>query len=234
MPSSVELVAVVPAYREAKRVGRTVSQLLAQCGQVVVVDDGSGDGTAEAARDAGATVVVHAENRGKGVALQTGFARALELGAEIVITLDADGQHSPEDVAAFLDLHESQGHEVIVGNRMNNKKSMPIIRRCTNRFMSWLLSRIMKQRVPDTQNGYRLYEAKVLPYVLSESRGFAAESEQLLYLAYRGFRIGAVPVQTIYGDEKSKIHPVRDTIRFLNMISRYYRHRKRIKPTSDR
>jgi glycosyltransferase involved in cell wall biosynthesis len=220
-------VVVVPAYREHDRVGDTIRAILKVCDAVVVVDDGSGDGTAEAARSAGADVVVHEKNRGKGVALQTGFRRAQELNAGVVITLDADGQHDPDEIQSFLHQYASSGQEVIVGNRMTNKGRMPLVRRVTNRLMSLLLSVLMKQWVPDTQNGYRLYAAEALPFVEAESRGFAAESEQLLYLAYRGFRIGSVPVRTIYGDEKSKIHPFRDTIRFLNMIARYYRHRSR-------
>ena len=227
MPPQPKAVVVMPAFREAKKVGDTINGVLPYCSTVVVVDDGSGDGTAEAARSASADVVVHVENRGKGVALQTGFKRAVELGADLVLTLDADGQHAPSDIQAFLEVAEETGLDVLVGNRMEANRNMPWIRRRTNQFMSGLLSCMMKQKVPDTQNGYRLYRAEVLPFVQAESRGFAAESEQLLYLAYKGFRIGSVPVKTIYEDEKSKINPITDTVRFFNMIIRYYRHRKR-------
>lgn len=218
-------VVVVPAYRESSRVGDTVRAIRKLCDTVIVVDDGSKDGTAEEARSAGADVIVHDRNRGKGVALETGFRRAQELNADVVITLDADGQHDPEDIPSFLRQYSSAGQEVIVGNRMANKGNMPLVRRWTNRLMSAFLSALMRQWVPDTQNGFRLYSIKALPFVKAESRGFAAESEQLLYLAYQGFQIGSVPVRTIYGNEKSKIHPLRDTFRFFNMVARYYRHR---------
>ena len=87
--------------------------------------------------------------------------------------------------------------------------------------MSWLLSKLMRQKVPDTQNGYRMYRAAVLPYTQTQSQGFAAESEQLLYLSDRGFRIKSVPVRTIYSDEQSSISPIKDSFRFFKMVLRY-------------
>lgn len=218
-----KLVVVMPAFREAERIEDTVRSVLQYCPNVIVIDDGSNDGTAEIAESAGADVVVHETNRGKGEALETGFARARELGANLIITMDADGQHDPADITKFVAAFEKQQVDVLIGNRMEANRDMPWIRRRTNQFMSWLLSRIMRQRVPDTQNGYRMYRAAVLPYIQTRSKGFAAESEQLLYLADHGIRIGSVPVKTIYGDEESKIHPVQDTIRFFRMIARYYR-----------
>jgi hypothetical protein len=104
---------------------------------------------------------------------------------------------------------------------------MPLVRRLTNRFMSWMLSREMKQYVPDTQCGFRLTRSDVIPLVAAESERFAAESETLLRMADRGVRIGAVRIRTIYRDEKSSINPVTDTIRFIRMIRRYRAGRRR-------
>ncbi len=224
---SETLAVVIPAYKESEKVGTTVQAALQQCSTVIVVDDGSLDGTAEAARKAGADVIVHEVNQGKGIALQTGFARAQELGADLIVTLDADGQHDPAEIRDFIDAYQAQDADVLVGNRMTANRNMPWIRRRTNQCMSWLLSRIMHQRVPDTQNGYRLYRSEVLPYTETESKGFAAESEQLLYLADRGFQIGSVPVRTIYQDEESSINPIPDTIRFLKMLVRYTQQSQR-------
>jgi hypothetical protein len=100
---------------------------------------------------------------------------------------------------------------------------MPINRLLTNRFMSWLLSRKMGQRVPDTQCGYRLMRLNALPETPTASQRFAAESEVLLDLSSRGVKIGSVPIQVIYRDEKSKIRPFRDTIRFFRMLREYDR-----------
>ena len=221
------LVVVMPAFHEAERVGDTVRAVLQFCPKVVVVDDGSNDGTAEVAESAGADVVVHEENQGKGIALKTGFARALELGAELIATIDADGQHDPADLSKFVEEFKRQNVDVLVGNRMRANRNMPWIRRRTNQVMSWLLSKMMRQSVPDTQNGYRMYRTKVLPYIHTQSKGFAAESEQLLYLADQGLKIGSVSVRTIYSDEESSIHPLRDTVKFFKMILRYY-HQPRV------
>jgi glycosyltransferase involved in cell wall biosynthesis len=214
---------VVPAYHEAGRIGVVVSGIKRWIGDVIVVDDGSGDATAAEAEAAGAIVIRHARNMGKGTALETGFRRARESGHDYVITMDGDGQHDPADVPAFVRAYRDGGASVVVGSRMGDVKRMPLVRLLTNRFMSWLLSRKMGQRVPDTQCGYRLYALDAITGVPVGSGGFAAESEILLDLSQRGVRIGSVPVATIYGTEKSKIHPVRDAVRFFGMLRRYRR-----------
>lgn len=222
-----KLAVVLPAYCEADKIGDTVRSVLNYCPNVIVVDDGSPDRTAEIAKAAGARhVIVHQQNQGKGIALQTGFDHALKQGFEWIITIDADGQHNPADISKFVDQFEQEEVDVLVGNRMTANRNMPWIRRRTNQFMSWLLSRIMHQKVPDTQNGYRGYHAKVIPYLKTQSTGFAAESEQLLHIADRGLKIGSVAVETIYSDEESSIHPLRDTLRFFRMIVQYYQNPK--------
>lgn len=212
---------VVPAYREAGRIGDVVRRIREHVADVIVVDDGSGDGTGAAAAAAGATVVAHPVNQGKGVALATGFRHARERGFEALVTMDADGQHDPADLAGFIEAYRRTGIPVLIGNRMADTQAMPRVRRWTNRFMSWLLSREMGQYVPDTQCGYRLYRCDILPFLAAGSARFAAESEVLLKLAQRGVRMDSVRVRTIYGDEKSKINPGADTVRFFSMLLRF-------------
>jgi len=216
---------VVPAYKEEGRIGGVVRDILEHCRNVIVVDDGSTDGTAEEARRAGAEVLVHEVNRGKGAALETAFKRVLERGFEYVITMDADGQHVASDIPAFVEAYGNGRTPVLIGNRMNDPRGMPLVRRLTNRFMSRLLSREMGRTVPDTQNGYRLYRSDVLECMAPVSGRYAAESEILLELAAAGVEIGAVPVQVIYRDEKSKINPFIDTIRFFAMLKQYRKKR---------
>jgi len=222
-PSTTSLCVLVPAYEEEARVASTVKRVQEYASNVVVIDDGSSDRTAEVAKEAGAMVIRHEQNRGKGVALQTGFDHAREQGHELVITLDADGQHDPAAIPEFLRTYEKTGLPVLIGNRMGDRINMPFVRRCTNMFMSWLLSREIGQRVPDTQCGYRLYRCDVIPALSSEATGYAAESEILFHLARGGAKIGEVPLTAIYNDEESKIHPVRDTIRFFGMLRRLNR-----------
>jgi glycosyltransferase involved in cell wall biosynthesis len=210
---------LVPAYQEAGRIGRTVAAIREHCDKVIVIDDGSGDRTAEEAGAAGAQVIRHPRNLGKGAALHTGFEHALQQNYEFLITMDGDGQHDPADIPAFIAAFDRTQAPVVVGNRMDDPATMPLVRRCTNRYMSWLLSRRMGQRVPDTQNGFRLYARAAFPLLVATvCTGFAAESEVLLKLAGSGLRIASAPVKIIYRDEKSKIRPVRDTIRFFRML----------------
>jgi glycosyltransferase involved in cell wall biosynthesis len=219
---------LIPGYNESSRIGAVVRQVLEFLPDVVVVDDGSGDATAEEARAAGAVVLRHEVNQGKGAALATGFAHARAKGFGWVITLDADGQHAPSDIPRFVEAYVRTGIPVLVGNRMGETATMPRIRRWTNTYMSNLLSREMGQFVPDTQCGYRLYRIDVLPFLLTRSARFEAESESLLNVAARGLTIGPVPISVIYLEgRESHIRPVRDTIRFFSMLSDYRRRRRR-------
>jgi glycosyltransferase involved in cell wall biosynthesis len=224
---------IIPGYNEQGRIGKVVKAVRAFAPMVLVIDDGSGDNTAAEAGEGGATVIRHAVNQGKGVALNTGFSYAREHGFEFVITMDADGQHDPADLPGFIQAYETGGMPVLIGNRMSDPKTMPWVRKMTNVFMSWLLSREMGQWVPDTQSGYRLIRCDVLDGLQIEAARFAAESEILLALAERGVTIGAVPMRVIYRDEKSKINPVHDTIRFFSMLNRYRRIREQRPAASE-
>ena len=217
---------IIPALNEGRRIANVVRRVCERVATVIVIDDGSRDDTSREARAAGAVVLRHEINRGKGEALLTGFRHAREQGFDYVITMDGDGQHDPADLPRFVDAYLSTGTPVLVGNRMADTERMPLVRCLTNRFMSGLLSREMGQRVPDTQCGYRLFRSDVYPLAATESARFAAESEVLLQLSDQGVQIGSVPVTTIYGDEKSKINPFRDTIRFFSMLRRYRRKKR--------
>jgi glycosyltransferase involved in cell wall biosynthesis len=213
----------LPAYNEAAHVGEVVRQVRAQDVAVLVIDDGSEDGTADTAAQAGARVLKLERNQGKGAALREGFIQALREGYAAVITMDADGQHSPEDLPAFTAAYRRTGIPVLIGNRMGDPRGMPLARRLTNRVMSALLNRRLRQFIPDTQNGFRLYQSDVLPLAFPQDYGYAAESEILLELDRLGVRMDSVPVRTIYGDERSGIHPLRDAFRFLLMLRRFSR-----------
>lgn len=225
--SSGKFCVVLPAFREARTIRAIVGQIRAMGLPVVVVDDGSDDETGREAEAAGAVVVRHPVNRGKGVALTTGFQWAHANGYEAAVTLDSDGQHDPAEITQFIEAYRRTGIPVLIGNRMWNPEGMPRVRRWTNHTMSWLLSREMKRYVPDTQCGYRLIRCDLVPFVAARSERFAAESEILLRMAERGIRIDSVRIRTIYGEEKSRINPFTDTIRFIRMLWTYRRSRRR-------
>jgi len=214
--------AVIPAFNAAATIGDVVTRcaVIGVLDQVLVIDDGSGDETADNAAGAGAVLIKHEVNRGKGAALRTGFAYAVEQDYDAVITLDADGQHEPESIPDFLDQFEAEGYPVILGNRMLDPAGMPWLRRATNRTTSWIVSRIAGQEINDSQCGYRFYTTSVLTRVHLEMDRYDAESEILVKAAATGFKVGAVPIRTIYADESSFISPWRDTLRFIRMVIR--------------
>jgi len=211
---------VIPAYREEARIGGVVRSVMPYCRDVIVVDDGSDDATGREASEAGAVVLTQPANMGKALALKRAFAHAREQGFECALTMDGDGQHDPADIPGFLNVYDGTATPVVVGNRMADARGMPFVRRMTNMFMSRLLSRRMGQRVPDTQCGYRLVRCDLLPDPLPGSERFAGESESLIRMSAAGVRFASAPVKVIYRDEKSKIHPVKDTIRFFTMLRR--------------
>ena len=144
------------------------------------------------------------------------------MGLEYVITLDADGQHNPEEIPRFLQKELDTGADIIVGNRMAEIKNMPADRVFANRLTSWFVSARAGVRVPDSQNGYRLIRTALYTELKIKSKRYAAESEVLIKGAKAGAKIDWVPVETIYASEQSSVHPVVDTVRFLRMAIRSF------------
>ena len=212
--------AIIPAYFEEKHIADVVRRTRVQLDHVLVVDDGSTDGTADRAREAGADVIVHPQNRGKGVSIQTGMRHWLGRDLEYVLILDGDGQHLPEEVDRFLRA-ASAGAKLLVGTRMKDVSSMPLLRRMVNRYMSGRISRLCGQRIPDTQCGFRMLHRDLILDLLDGANRFEYETEMLIVASRKGCRIESVPITTVYSDEVSSIHPMRDTLRFFKLMRRY-------------
>lgn len=209
---------LIPTYNEAKSIALLIKQIGSYNLEVIVVDDGSLDNTGSIAGNSGATVLQNKKNEGKGASLIKGFNYALSRGFEAVVTMDGDGQHLPQDIPLFIEAAGKSSSAVFIGNRMSSLKGMPLFRIITNRFMSWFLSSIVKQKVYDTQCGFRLLKREVLEKLNLTTRKYETESEILLKASRLGFKIDSVPVTTVYLDEKSKINPVVDTLRFIRFI----------------
>ena len=217
-----KIAAVIPAYNEEKHIGGVVRRTRRQLGDVLVVDDGSQDETAENARAAGAEVIVHEQNRGKGETIKTGLRHWLDRQFDFVIILDADGQHPPEEIDRFVTAALSaEEPKLILGTRMNDLSTMPFVRRVVNRWMSGRISAVCGQEIPDTQCGFRMLHRQLIPELLGGAARFDYETEMLIIASRKGFKIASVPISTVYSDEVSSIHPVRDTIRFFKLMRRY-------------
>jgi glycosyltransferase involved in cell wall biosynthesis len=213
--------AVIPAYFEEKHVADVARRTLQQLDHVLVIDDGSSDATASVARNAGAEVIVHSQNRGKGESIKTGLRHWLDRNLIYVVILDADGQHLPEEIMRFLEAASSTRAELLIGTRMSDVREMPLVRRLVNRYMSNKISRLCSQNIPDTQCGFRMVHRSLIPDLLGGAERFDYETEMLILSSRKGCRIESVPITTVYSDEVSSIHPVRDTIRFFKLIRRY-------------
>ncbi len=212
--------AILPALNAARFLPDVIGQIRALHPELrtLIVDDGSTDETAEVARQAGAEVIVHEVNQGKGQALKTGYAWALENGLDYVFTMDSDGQHLPAEMAGFLEQAQEGNFDIVVGTRMAQTENMPWIRLKTNQFTSWVISRLAGCTIPDSQNGYRLYRTECLRGIKLKTSRYDSESEILVRLARRGFTIGSTPITTVYGDEESSINPFVDTGRFFRLV----------------
>ncbi len=216
-------IAVVPSYNEGRNIGSLVSDLLKMGLAVLVVDDGSSDNTEREALDNGAMVVRNKYNLGKGYSVRKGIEFVLgKMNYEWIVLIDGDGQHHPEDIPILMTATRNDDVDMVVGNRMLYTKNMPLVRIWTNRFMSWVISKMCGQYIPDTQCGFRLLRSSAAGKLPLETHNYDIESEMLIEGAKNKLRITSAPIRTIYGDEKSKIHPIRDTWRFGKLIFRYY------------
>ena len=213
---------LLPAYNESRTIGQIIQEASEFISEIVVIDDGSSDETAEIASASGVVCLANATNCGKGNALRKGFAYAIEHGYELVFTMDSDGQHEPADIPRFLEHFHSTQPDILIGARdtENLRTSMPFHRRVNNRLVSYVGSRLCGQRVPDFQSGYRLIRTDVLRQVDLETERYETESELLIKAGRLGFRIESLPIQTRYGDEVSHVKPLREMWLFTRLLLR--------------
>lgn len=217
---TVRICVVIPAFQAAGMVADVVRGSRALLEDVVVVDDGSTDATGEQALEAGAVVLRHEANRGKGAALKTGFAWALARGYDAVVTLDADRQHLPSDIPKFLEEYERSRAPLIIGSRRHLFSGMLPRRRMANQFSAWSISIASRARILDSQSGFRLYSSELLRSVQLEANGFDAESEVIVRAGRLGMTIVMLPIDLgfVNGVATSHYRPVADSVRIALRI----------------
>ena len=211
----------IPAFEAAAAVGVVVRRTAAMGFEVVVIDDGSRDGTGDAARACGVPVLTHDVNLGKGRALKTAFQYLFARGFEAVVTIDADGQHPPEEIPKLL-APWRDGADLVLGTRAHLYAAMGRVRRASNGTSSWLISHVAGATLPDCQTGYRLYRRTLIEALGFPEPRFEAESAVLVRAVRQGFRVVGVPVRLDEADGRATSHyrPIVDSLRIASAVTR--------------
>jgi glycosyltransferase involved in cell wall biosynthesis len=213
---------LIPAHNVENQIEAVIQEARPWVNKILLVDDGSTDHTRDMALSLGAEVVSYRPNRGKGFALRQGIAYYIKNEFEAILTMDGDGQHDPKRIPFFIDEFKKGQAEVIIGSRMGESSKIPRNRYYPNLVGTYCISWATGQYIPDSQSGFRLYQVKAIKGLDLQSEGFAFETELLIKLAKRGFRIASFPIPAIYrhGGQVSHYRPVRDTYQISIMVLR--------------
>jgi glycosyltransferase involved in cell wall biosynthesis len=216
--------AVIPAYNEALTIRDVARRTLRYSPWLIVVDDGSRDGTAAALQGLPLTLLGNDKNMGKAASLWRGVEHALAHGADAIITLDGDGQHRPEDIPRLIAAHRAQPDAIVIGSRLHEKDNIPAARYWANRFANFGIAWAAGAPLADSQSGFRVYPAAVLRSVNTRhdrAASFVFESEILIEAGSKGFDFVAVPVAAIYEarGRRSHFRPVLDIARIVRMVA---------------
>jgi len=215
---------VIPAYNEAGTIREIAQRTLCQVPWLIVVDDGSTDGTADAVAGLPLTLLRNPENRGKGASLWRGIAHAIGEDAEVIVTLDGDGQHLPEDIPRLLAAHAAHRDAIVIGSRMHEKRNFPLARYIANQFGNFCISWAARRPIEDSQSGFRAYPGALfrpLNTRTDRTGGFVFETEVLIDAARSGVEVTTVPVPAIYEQRARPSHfrPVPDFTRIGWMVT---------------
>lgn len=220
---SLRIIAALPAYNEERYIGSVILKARKHATEVIVFDDGSVDATSEIARLAGATVLRNDTNRGKGSAVRQLLASVRDQSPDVLVFLDADGQHDPDEIPRLVSA-VCEGYDLVVGSRTAEKKKTPFYRRVGQNILSHAASVVSRGRkVTDSESGFRALSPRMIKEIQLTEEGFAVETEMIAMAAERGFRITEVPISSIYVEDGSTQNPVRHGFgvlgRIINMIS---------------
>ena len=221
----IGVLAGIAAYNEARYVGSIVLQARQYVDEVIVIDDGSTDNTARVAKLAGATVIRHDENRGKGAAIQSILAEAKKRNPDILVLLDADAQHDPNEIPILIK-PISEGFDLVIGSRESQKDKTPRYRRIGQKVIFRSSRLASKTNIADSESGFRALSPKAIKELNLREQGFAIESEMITRAADKNLKITEVPISNIYTKDGSTLNPVRHGIEVLNRILVMISHRR--------
>jgi glycosyltransferase involved in cell wall biosynthesis len=199
---------LIPAYNAATTLEQLIQALIPRANQILVVDDGSIDETVQIAQTfcyQGVVVIAHKQNRGKGAALQTGYAWVLKHDFDLLVTMDSDLQHLPDDLPGMVEILQRDQLDFMIGSRFKQKWKIPFFRRTGNRFSSWIASNFCRQKIQDSQCGFRLFRLPACRPVLQAVayNRFAVETEVILKISLAGLRTGFAPIRVVYPQSKT-------------------------------
>jgi glycosyltransferase involved in cell wall biosynthesis len=207
----------LPAFNEEKYIGSLVLRARQHAGEVIVADDGSIDRTSEIARLAGATVIRHEQNRGKGATVQTILTEARKHDADILAIIDADFQHDPDEIPSLIKA-VLEGYDLVIGSRKLPRSRIPRYRRFGQRTLSYFTGVLTKSKVSDSESGFRALSKKAISEIQLKEEGFAVETEMISEATHKGLAIKEVPVSIIYTKDGSTLNPVKHGVGVLNRI----------------
>ena len=221
-PSQPRILVAIPAYNEERYIGSVILKAQQYADEVIVLDDGSLDDTSEIARLAGATVMRHEENKGYGAAIQSLLAEAKKKNPDILVLLDADSQHNPEDIPPLIK-PILEGFDLVVGSREQQKVKIPAYRRIGQRVLSYLSGILSRKKLSDSESGFRVFSKKAITVLEPRENGMAVSAETIADAAEKGLKITEVPISIVYTKDGSTLNPIRHGLgvlaRILAMIS---------------
>jgi len=211
------IIAGMPAYNEGKYIGSLVVQVKQYVDQVIIVDDGSTDQTSKVAELAGATVVRHEKNRGYGSAIRNLLAEAKKRNADILVILDADSQHNPDEIPSLIKAI-SEGFDVVIGSREMQRNVIAPYRRMGQKVLRRLTYIASRKKLSDTESGFRAYSSKAMTTLELKEKGMAVSSEIVSEATAKGLKITEVPISVIYTEDGSTLNPIRHGFGVLHRI----------------
>ncbi len=212
-----KIMAAIPAYNEEKYIGTIVLKTRQYADEVIVLDDGSTDNTSEVARLAGATVVRHEDNKGKGVAVQNILAEAKRIAPDILVLLDADSQHNPDEIPSLLK-PIFEGYDLVIGSRELQRSNIPLYRRIGQKVLLHSTHLLSRKKLSDSESGFRAFSSKAIAELELSQGGFAIEAEMITTAAAKGLKITEVPISAIYTKDGSTLNPIRHGLGVLAQI----------------